>query len=401
MPEISAGAQVFDLAFHPTHSTVYTGLLTGHVRAFAYDDQGQSRRTFSVRPSKRSCRALCLDADGSHLYAVGKAKSLNIIDTITEDVEIRPGAHDSAINRIKYLMPSLLSTGDDDGVIKLWDPRQKGCIRKYTHHFDYITDFLWLEDKKQLVATSGDGTLSVMDVRSKKAEPLAQSEDQEDELLSIVAIKGHPHSIDALCTLPPDLTGVDATSTILTGSSDGFVRAVEILPTKLVGVVADHGDWPVERIAIGGGMSQLTLDAPVGRSGGHVGENAEDDDAEDVGPSRSRWWVGSVGHEETLRLTDLEAFFHEARHGDKELEQSIEADEEQQDTEDVEEDDNESDSAPVVEPEEKPDVEEDSDEEDAPKGKKRKRKPEKNPLVVKKKGRNIVEVSEPTFFDGL
>lgn len=37
---------------------------------------------------------------------------------------------------------------------------------------------------------SADGTLSVMDVRSKKAEPIAQSEDQEDELLSIVGIKG-------------------------------------------------------------------------------------------------------------------------------------------------------------------------------------------------------------------
>lgn len=37
---------------------------------------------------------------------------------------------------------------------------------------------------------SGDGTLSVVDVRSSKTAPFAQSEDQEDELLSAVAIKG-------------------------------------------------------------------------------------------------------------------------------------------------------------------------------------------------------------------
>jgi len=66
---------------------------------------------------------------------------------------------------------------------------------------------MWLQDKKQLVATrcvdgpflftfsesfctSGDGTLSVMDVRSKMREPFAHSEDQEDELLSIVPFKG-------------------------------------------------------------------------------------------------------------------------------------------------------------------------------------------------------------------
>jgi hypothetical protein len=76
MPEISVGAQIFDLVFHPTHSTVYTGLLTGHVRAFAYDDQGYHKRIFSLRPSKRSCRSLTIDQDGSYLYAVGKSKAL-------------------------------------------------------------------------------------------------------------------------------------------------------------------------------------------------------------------------------------------------------------------------------------------------------------------------------------
>ena len=52
-----------------------------------------------------------------------------------------------------------LATGDDDGVIKLWDPRtlpNSDAVkptREYNHHFDFISDFLWLEDKKQLVAT--------------------------------------------------------------------------------------------------------------------------------------------------------------------------------------------------------------------------------------------------------
>lgn len=39
-------------------------------------------------------------------------------------------------------------------------------------------------------SSSGDGTLSVIDIRSNKTEPFAHSEDQEDELLSIVPIKG-------------------------------------------------------------------------------------------------------------------------------------------------------------------------------------------------------------------
>src|SRR5258708_3046459 len=70
----------------------------------------------------------------------------------------------------------------------------------------------------------------------------------------------HPLSVDALCSLPSGLPGVDTQSTILTGSSDGLVRAVKILPTKLHGIVVDHGDWPIERIAVGAGLSQLTID---------------------------------------------------------------------------------------------------------------------------------------------
>jgi len=71
--------------------------------------------------------------------------------------------------------PHFLATGDDDGTIKvscfmfilshddikckagglakLWDPRKQEAISTYTQHFDFISDFMWLQDKKQLVAT--------------------------------------------------------------------------------------------------------------------------------------------------------------------------------------------------------------------------------------------------------
>ena len=35
-----------------------------------------------------------------------------------------------------------------------------------------------------------------MDVRSKKMEPVAQSEDQEDELLSVLPIKGYVRDVE-------------------------------------------------------------------------------------------------------------------------------------------------------------------------------------------------------------
>ncbi|KAJ7031656.1 WD40-repeat-containing domain protein [Mycena alexandri] len=452
MPDIPVGAQIFDLVFHPRHSTVYTALLTGHVKAFAYD-AATHQDSFSVRPSKRSCRALTINEDGSRLYAAGKGKSIHTIDTVTgEIVETRAAAHDDPINRVKHLTPWLFATGDDNGVIKLWDPRQQDSIRTHRQHFDYITDFLWLPDKHHLLATSGDGTLSVMDVRAKKTAPFAQSEDQEDELLAATTIKGgakvvvgtqlgilsifnrssgygdcvdrvpgHPSSIDALCALPSAFLESTASfpgmeNTVLTGSADGLVRAVQVLPTRLIGVVADHGDLPVERLAVGGGAGVLTpgdenksedKDGSVGKGKGKAKAGSDDEDEDEeadeaTGREAGRWWVGSAGHDEVLRLTDLEAFFRDPSSGAGEGEASEDGDQdaegggddEREETGKDNEDDNEDEK-------EQPEEDSDGDDSDAPEARKRKRKPEKDPLVVRrKKGKNEVDV-QGAFFDGL
>ncbi|OCH94597.1 WD40 repeat-like protein [Obba rivulosa] len=410
MPDIRVGAQIFDIAFHPTESLVYTGLLSGEVKAFSYDEQGNHECKFSVRPSKRSCRAIAVGHDGGKLWAGGKGKALHTIDVATGVVaDTRAAAHAAAINRMKPLLPHLLATGDDDGVIKLWDPRKPDAIRAYAQHFDFISDFLFLEDKKQLVTTSGDGTLSVIDVRSKKTEPIAHSEDQEDELLSIVPIKGgqkfvvgtqlgilsifnrksgwgdcvdripgHPHSVDALCALPSRYPS--AQSTVLTGSSDGLMRAVQLFPTKLLGVVADHGDFPVERIAI-----------------------------DQNGEGR---WVGSAGHEEVLKLTDLNEIFEDEDDEDED-EKSNGGSEEDSDEGSGDEEDKAT-AAREDAKREDPDEEEDSDKDEVkeedeadssdeePQQKKRKRKKEQDPLqaMKKRKGRNEVD-AEPSFFADL
>jgi hypothetical protein len=79
MPDIPCGGQVFDLAFHPTDSVVYAGLLTGEIKAFGYDEQGNHESKITLRPSKRSCRSLEINQDGSRLWAVGKGKALQYV----------------------------------------------------------------------------------------------------------------------------------------------------------------------------------------------------------------------------------------------------------------------------------------------------------------------------------
>ena len=209
-------------------------------------------------------------------------------------------------------------------------------------------------------------------------------------------------SIDALCNLPPHVPNVDPGSTILTGSSDGYVRAVQLFPTKLLGIVTDHGEWPVERIAVGGGRGQLTIgqkNSEKDQSIHHRG-NDEDKEEEEEIHTRGPWWVGSVGHEEILRMTNLGAFFCKEEEETDDSDSDLDAGEDEISNTEA----NGNGSPDEEKEDDKPAVNEVSDPEDEPevrKTKKRKRKPEKDPLEVKKrKGKNVVEV-DGAFFSEL
>ena len=267
-------------------------------------------------------------------------------------------AHNVGINKI-YQLPhsspcgAAIVTGDDIGTVRLWDTRicgnsnnnqnksssqsssnpfdnlmklPTGCIQHWKVNHDYITDFETNVDGTTLFASSADGTLSVFDIRyiNKKGgtsrsislpdidlhQPISleqknntststwekhgyvKSDNQEDELLSLVLLKnstkllcgsqqgilslfsyniwgdisdrfpGHPHSIDALLKIDED--------TVLTGSSDGLVRCVQLLPNALLGVLGSHDGFPIEGL----------------------------------GWSCGRNMVGSISHDEYIRLWD-------------------------------------------------------------------------------------------------
>ena len=205
-------------------------------------------------------------------------------------------------------------------------------------------------------------------------------------------------SIDALCNLPPDIPGVDTSSTVLSGSSDGYVRAVQLFPTKLLGVVTDHGEWPVERIAVGGGRRQLSIGPEAAKGLGQSIHRRGDDSDNEKSHVRGPWWVGSVGHEEVLRMSNLEAFFYK---GEERLDGS------QSDLEVGLKTGNENEAnaahfdAEAGNGESANEEGDSGDEPEAPKTRKRKHKPEKDPLKAKKrKGKNGIEV-DGAFFSEL
>jgi hypothetical protein len=316
-----------------------------------------------------SCRALIFDHtnDGKYLYTGGNGGSIACLDVEhassyhTSDASLLWKKEDATPHGINVLhqlgehSPAgpLLVSGDDEGVVRLWDARlcgydnnanvdssagvataksknpfkevlPKGCIASFHENTDYITGLTTDTSCETLVATSADGTLSIIDLRKnsntgkmtkkeqnqqrKEAELMQpkvksgpfhlikRSDDQEDELLSICTMKsgrkvicgsqngvlnvwswgtwgdisdrfpGHPNSIDALLKVDED--------TLLTGSSDGVVRIVQIHPDRLLGVMGDHGGFPVEKLKFSAGRKA----------------------------------VGSVSHDTSIRLWDASIF---------------------------------------------------------------------------------------------
>lgn len=91
-----------------------------------------------------------------------------------------PKAHKGAINTVLHLENShVIATGDDDGVVKVWDLRLatsgKACVMELKDHEGTVTDMAYRESEKMLLTSAGDGTLGVFDMRTSKLYAMSDS----------------------------------------------------------------------------------------------------------------------------------------------------------------------------------------------------------------------------------
>jgi WD40 repeat protein len=291
-----------------------------------------------------SCRAVSFSGDGQRIYTGGSAGDLCGVDaeracTFSSDQQNRllwrvEGASEGNLTPMQVIHPFQQSptivTGDDAGGVRVWDERMlgkgsngnsnskrpDGCVLSWKENEDYISALEHSDDGNTLLATSADGRLSVFDLRMAKSganshlKPFRLSDDQGDELLSVRIMKngkkvvcgthegvlavfswgtwgdvsdrfpGHPSSIDALLKVDED--------TLLTGSSDGLIRVVQIHPDKLLGVLGDdHGGFPIEKLEFNSNrhvVGSVSHDNYVRLWDARVLDEGYNDDSEDETP---------------------------------------------------------------------------------------------------------------------
>lgn len=198
-------------------------------------------------------------------------KSIQALDLNTLNVvQNFQDAHESGVNVLKFYDENMLLSGDDDGVIKCWDIRTSKAVAEFNEHEDFISDFAIRADKNTLCVTSGDGKLSTYSLKRMRMQ--AVSDNMEDELLSLAIVKngskvlvgtqegvldifswgdwgdcsdrfpGHPSSVESMVVVDED--------TVCTASSDGIIRIVSVHPNKMLGIVGEHGEFPIEGLSL-------------------------------------------------------------------------------------------------------------------------------------------------------
>ena len=181
-----------DLKFSPTQNILALAQITGHVRLYAYgEDRMDEVCTFNHHTD--SCRTIDFNDSGSILYVGSSDKSFSVISNGRVEGKL-DGAHDEPINSICHLENDhIVATGDDDGLIKIWDLRQaqhgtkKACAITFKEHEGSITGMTYVAGKNMLLSTACDGMLGVWDL--KKPELYAMSDSFEEDLSAICIMK--------------------------------------------------------------------------------------------------------------------------------------------------------------------------------------------------------------------
>jgi WD40 repeat protein len=266
--------QPFDVAFAPTTHVFAVGLINGDVEQWTHTDVSCAKLETlrGVHRNRETCRTLAYIDGGRTLLSGGGDMCVVATDVATGTAIARlENAHSAPVNRLISVKECVVATGDDDGVIKIWDTRAKAACGEHKPFVDFVSDMKYTnDDVNEIVISSGDGTLGCLNLTANKM--VGQCDNLEDELLSVEIMKngrkvvagsqegildiftygkwddisdrypGHPQSVDAIAKMTEDMC--------VTGSSDGLIRVISIFPNKILGLVGEHSDMPIERLTM-------------------------------------------------------------------------------------------------------------------------------------------------------
>lgn len=261
-PSFTLEDMITDICFHPKVDTLGVASITGDVFLYKYNNE-ETSLVSTMELHLKACRDIEFSEDGQLLFSTGKDLCIAITDVETEKlIRLYEAAHEQPVYTMTIINEHVFVTGDDDGVVKLWDLRRKGSepIFSLKEMEDYISGMITNRDAKYLVCTSGD-SLTTINIPERKLH--VQSEEHDDELTCLGLFKFESKVLSASnkgkmyiynwgefglhsdefpsatkkainCMIPI------TENVVITGEEDGIVRATSLFPHRQLGIVGQH-----------------------------------------------------------------------------------------------------------------------------------------------------------------
>jgi hypothetical protein len=294
--------EVMALLFHPQEQILLSSDINGcvHFNLFDLDSntvsfpEGLAQNPFTPH-AKGSCRTIDMLVSSSDWMVTGGSDGRVVISSFDPKV-VSKYQFENPINVVKSLTETLLVAGDDEGALLGIDLRQKKKAFSIHEQSDYISSICSAlpsqSPLKAIIATSGDTTLAVYDLRAvttsdetkrKKDRLVAMSDRQEDELNCCIVLNQEQNVLtgDAngvvgiwkqgfwgdLKDRVPLYQGSEASKSGMDGShsiegmkklsekeylvvtSDGVIRQVNLFPNEVARIIGVHANADETQVA--------------------------------------------------------------------------------------------------------------------------------------------------------
>lgn len=90
------------------------------------------------------------------------------------------------ITRLIVIDDKKIATGDEMGVIKVWDINSGKKIVQFDEHADFISGFDYHEDTERLYASSGDGTISGYDLAENTCIDVSEKSNKDEDYTCLI-----------------------------------------------------------------------------------------------------------------------------------------------------------------------------------------------------------------------
>lgn len=260
-PNIQVDDYVVDLSFHPSEDVLAIGTSVGDVLIYKYANEANVLADTQELHTK-AVRCVEFTRDGKSVISTGRDLTVVVMDVETGKFQrCWENSHPEPVYSMSVISEHLFATGDDDGTVKLWDLRQKDAVFALRPVEDFISCILASgTQQKYMLLTSGDGLLTTINLLQRKL--YVQSEPYEEEMncmgtfkreskLVVGTSKGNYYTYNwgQFAYHCDTFAGPKASANRMVpiteqiavmGGEDGILRAMHLVPGRVLGIVGQH-----------------------------------------------------------------------------------------------------------------------------------------------------------------